>query len=136
MTELRRLAKLAERMAASRRGARRPALPPFSFHHLPCRRLECAARTIESLRLQIGPYFHVLHASDNWRAANSAHRAMHQALKRCDGAAAVDALRRDIDPVAMTRKTLLGQHRERKSLTAVHHDPVSGRPREVTRDET
>jgi hypothetical protein len=61
---------------------------------------------------------------------------MHQALKRCDGAAAVDALRRDIDPMAMTLKTLLGQYRERKSLTAVHHDPVSGTPREVTRDET
>lgn len=63
---------------------------------------------IESLWLQIGPYFHVLRASENWHAANSRHRTMLDALGRRDGGCAVEALQRDIDDAAAALDLLLG----------------------------
>jgi DNA-binding GntR family transcriptional regulator len=62
---------------------------------------------IESLWLQVGPYFHVLRASGNWHAANSAHRAMLESLARKDGAGTEAALRNDIDAAAKTLKIML-----------------------------
>lgn len=63
---------------------------------------------IESLWLQIGPYFHVLRASENWHAANSRHRTILEALGRRDGATAVEALQQDIDDAAAALEVLLG----------------------------
>lgn len=63
---------------------------------------------IESLWLQIGPYFHVLRTSENWHAANSRHRTMLDALRRRDGAAAVQALQHDINEAAAALDLLLG----------------------------
>jgi DNA-binding GntR family transcriptional regulator len=51
---------------------------------------------VESLWLQVGPYFDLLRASDNWRTANLQHRAMLDALTRRDPAAARAALDADI----------------------------------------
>ncbi|MHB1304939.1 MAG: GntR family transcriptional regulator [Acidiphilium sp.] len=62
---------------------------------------------IESLWLQISPYFHILRTSQNWRSANSAHRLILEALRHGDGAAAARALRQDIDEAAATLETLL-----------------------------
>lgn len=62
---------------------------------------------IESLWLQISPYFHVLRTSENWYSANSAHRAVLNALTRGDGEAAAIAIRRDIDEAAETLMKLL-----------------------------
>ena len=110
--ELRRLAELVDRMqlaAEARDGVRYvPANRQFHFTIYRAAGSDALLSIIESLWLQIGPHFHVLRASDNWSAANSAHRAMLGALKRRDGRAAADALRRDIDEAATTLKVLLG----------------------------
>ncbi len=62
---------------------------------------------IESLWLQISPYFHVLRASTNWHSANSAHREILNALREKDGKRATAALWRDIDDAARTLVKLL-----------------------------
>lgn len=62
---------------------------------------------IESLWLQIGPYFHILRASGNWQAANATHRSILEALGRRDAAAAAAALGRDVDEAAVALETLL-----------------------------
>lgn len=110
-SELRRLAELVERMqlAADQRDGRRFVPANHHFHFTIYRAADSAAllSIIESLWLQIGPYFHVLRGSDNWHAANSAHRAILEALGRGDGTAAANALRRDIDEAAVTLEALL-----------------------------
>ena len=55
---------------------------------------------IESLWLQIGPYFNILNTTDNWGSANLEHKAMRGALARRDGQAVRDALVADIDGAA------------------------------------
>lgn len=62
---------------------------------------------IETLWLQISPYFHVLRTSDNWHSANSAHREILDALRKRDGRRAMIALWQDIDDAAKTLATLL-----------------------------
>jgi DNA-binding GntR family transcriptional regulator len=52
---------------------------------------------IESLWLQIGPYFNLLQGSGNYVSANSSHRMAAEALKRGDTASAKAAIRADID---------------------------------------
>ena len=110
--ELRRLAELVDRMqfAAEAGDGRRyvPANREFHFTIYRAAGSPALLGIVESLWLQIGPHFHVLRASDNWNAANSAHRAMLGALKRRDGKVAAEALRRDIDEAARTLKALLG----------------------------
>ncbi len=110
--ELRWLAELVDRMqlAAEARDAGRYVPANRQFHFTIHRAAGSAAlfSIIESLWLQIGAHFHVLRASDNWNAANSAHRAMLKALVRHDGAAAASALHRGIDEAAMTLRALLG----------------------------
>lgn len=109
--ELRRLAELVERMqvAADQRDGRRFVPANHHFHFTIYRAANSAAllTIIESLWLQIGPYFHVLRASDNWHAANFAHHAVLEALRRRDGASAAEAVRRDIDEAAVTLEALL-----------------------------
>ncbi len=52
---------------------------------------------IESLWLQISPYFNLLQGSGNYVSANSSHRITVEALKRGDAASAKAAIRADID---------------------------------------
>lgn len=110
--ELRRMADLVERMqiAADARDGRRYVPANHDFHFIIYRVAGSPTllSIIESLWLQIGPYFHVLRASDNWSAANSTHRAMLEALGRHDGRAAAEALRRDIAGAAEALERLLG----------------------------
>ncbi len=63
---------------------------------------------IESLWLQISPYFNLLHASGNYVEANEQHRALAQALRRRDADAARRAVQADIDAAARQLKALLG----------------------------
>jgi DNA-binding GntR family transcriptional regulator len=52
---------------------------------------------IESLWLQISPYFNLLQGSGNYVSANSSHRIAAEALSRGDAASAKAAIRADID---------------------------------------
>jgi DNA-binding GntR family transcriptional regulator len=110
--ELRRLTELLDRMqlAAEARDGGRYVPTNRQFHFIVYRAAGSAAllSIIEPLWLQIGPHFHILRASDNWDAANSAHRALLEALTRRDATAAANALRRDIDEAAATLRALLG----------------------------
>ncbi|MDA8052126.1 MAG: GntR family transcriptional regulator [Rhodospirillales bacterium] len=111
-TELSRLSELVREMqqAATTRDGRRyvPANHDFHFTIYRAAQSPTLFSIIESLWLQIGPYFHVLRASENWRAANASHRAMLEALGRRDAAAATEALQRDIDEAAAALELLLG----------------------------
>jgi DNA-binding GntR family transcriptional regulator len=62
---------------------------------------------IESLWLQIGPYFDLLNASGNWGVSNRQHESMRDALVRKDGAAARRALQTDIQAAADSLKSIL-----------------------------
>ncbi len=110
--ELRRLEEMVCEMqrAAEERDGRRYVPANHDFHFTIYRAADSPTllSIIESLWLQIGPYFHVLRGSENWQAANSRHRAMMEALVRRDGEAAVAALRRDIDEAAVALELLLG----------------------------
>ncbi len=63
---------------------------------------------IESLWLQISPYFNLLHGSGNYVSANAQHRATVKALKRGDGELARAAVRADIQGSYDVLVTLLG----------------------------
>ncbi|HUC18661.1 MAG TPA: GntR family transcriptional regulator [Acetobacteraceae bacterium] len=110
--ELRRLEEMVREMqrAAEERDGRRYVPANHDFHFTIYRAADSPTllSIIESLWLQIGPYFHVLRASENWQAANSRHRAMLGALGRRDGEAAVAALQHDIDEAAAALERLLG----------------------------
>lgn len=109
--DLDRLTDLVARMedAAMRKDGRLFVPANHEFHFIVYRAAGSPALLgiIESLWLQVGPYFHVLRGSGNWQAANAAHRAMLAALRRRDGAAAAVALREDIEAAALTLERLL-----------------------------
>ncbi|MDA8251868.1 MAG: GntR family transcriptional regulator [Rhodospirillales bacterium] len=109
--DLQRLAELIERMqiAADQQNGRHfvPANHDFHFTIYRAAASPALLGIIESLWLQIGPYFHVLRASDNWHTANTAHRMILDALRRGDGGAAAAALHRDIEDAATTLEDLL-----------------------------
>ena len=106
-----RLAELLDRMqeAAVQKDGRLFVPANYEFHFLIYRAAASPAllSIIESLWLQIGPYFHALRASDNWREANVAHQALLSALRRQNAEEAVGALRRDIADAAITLTGLL-----------------------------
>jgi DNA-binding GntR family transcriptional regulator len=52
---------------------------------------------IESLWLQISPYFHLLRSSGNFRISNRHHGEIFEAMKTADASRAQEALRRDIN---------------------------------------
>ncbi len=52
---------------------------------------------IETLWLQISPYFNLLHGSGNYITANTRHQAILEALEARDSEAACEGLRADID---------------------------------------
>lgn len=70
-----------------------------AFHFLIYRSAgsETLLAMIESLWLQISPYFHLLHGSGNYAVANEQHEAMLAAIRAGDAAALRTAVRADID---------------------------------------
>lgn len=88
--------RMAEAAAAKDRRAFVPANREFHFTVYEAAGSPVLLGTIESLWLQIGPYFDLLRASDNWRSANRQHRAMLDALSRRDPAGTRAALDADI----------------------------------------
>ncbi|MHA1566187.1 MAG: GntR family transcriptional regulator [Alphaproteobacteria bacterium] len=62
---------------------------------------------IESLWLQISPYFNLLHGSENYSASNEQHQAMLNAIRAGDKSALVAAVRADIDGAYDLLTTLL-----------------------------
>ena len=84
-----------------------PANREFHFRIYAAGGSDTLMSVIESLWLQVGPYFNLLKTTDNWRTANIQHRAMLDALARQDGAAARAALDRDIGDAAAALKDLL-----------------------------
>jgi len=63
---------------------------------------------IESLWLQISPYFNLLQGSDNYVLANSSHRLAADALKRSDAASAKAAIIADIERAFDVLASMLG----------------------------
>jgi DNA-binding GntR family transcriptional regulator len=112
LSDLQQLAETLREMqlAADARDGRRYVPANHDFHFTIYRAAESSTllSIIESLWLQIGPYFHVLRASENWHAANTRHCAMLEALHRRDGTDAANALQRDIDEAASALELLLG----------------------------
>jgi DNA-binding GntR family transcriptional regulator len=62
---------------------------------------------VESLWLQISPYFHLLHDSGNYSTANERHREMFQALQRGDAKAMRASVRADIEDAYQVLTELL-----------------------------
>ncbi len=69
---------------------------------------EALLAIIETLWLQISPYFHLLDASGNYLKANKQHELMLAALRARDGAAVSVALRDDIDAAYQVLASLVG----------------------------
>jgi DNA-binding GntR family transcriptional regulator len=62
---------------------------------------------IESLWLQVSPYFNLLHERGNFAVSNGHHRAMVEALRRRDASAASSAVRADIGEAAAVLESVL-----------------------------
>jgi DNA-binding GntR family transcriptional regulator len=70
---------------------------------------------IESLWLQIGPYFNLLNATDNWGASNIEHKSIQAALARRDATAARRALQADIEGAASALTDVLSITKQRST---------------------
>jgi DNA-binding GntR family transcriptional regulator len=79
----------------------------FHFGIYQAAQSEALLAIIETLWLQISPYFHLLHASGNYLKANEQHELMLAALRARDGAAVSLALRDDIDAAYRVLASLL-----------------------------
>lgn len=66
---------------------------------------ETLLTTIEGLWLQVSPYFHLLHGSGNYVAANEEHKLILKAIRDGDEKACALHIRKDIDSAS---KVLLG----------------------------
>jgi DNA-binding GntR family transcriptional regulator len=79
----------------------------FHFGVYGAARSESLLAIIETLWLQISPYFHLLHASGNYLMANKQHELMLDGLRVRDAAAVSHALRDDIDGAYQVLASLL-----------------------------
>ncbi len=79
----------------------------FHFGIYSAARSEALLAIIETLWLQISPYFHLLHASGNYLMANRQHELMLDGLRARDGAAVAGALRDDIEAAYQVLASLL-----------------------------
>jgi DNA-binding GntR family transcriptional regulator len=79
----------------------------FHFGIYEAAQSEALLAIIETLWLQISPYFHLLRASGNYLKANEQHELMLAALRARDGAAVSLALREDIDGAYRVLASLL-----------------------------
>jgi len=98
------LAELEDSVAAMERAAREGDNKQYlRFNHAFHFKIYQAARSdaliaiIETLWLQISPYFHLLHASGNYFRANEQHELMLSAIRARDAAAVSLAVRNDIE---------------------------------------
>ena len=69
----------------------------FHFKIYQAARSDALIAIVETLWLQISPYFHLLHASGNYFKANEQHELMLSALRARDAAAVSLAVRNDIE---------------------------------------
>jgi DNA-binding GntR family transcriptional regulator len=110
-SELKRMGELIEQMdlAEIERNRKKyvPANHEFHFIIYRCAGSEILLSVIESLWLQIGPYFDLLNASKDWRTSNTEHRAIKKALSERNGAAARRAVVADIEGAAAALKRIL-----------------------------
>jgi DNA-binding GntR family transcriptional regulator len=137
-TELKRLSELIELMdlAEIERNRKKyvPANHEFHFIIYRCAGSEILLSVIESLWLQIGPYFGLLNASKDWRTSNTEHRAIKRALSERNGAAARRALGADIEGAAAALKRILvDQYQSRQHENAGNYSmrPQSGKRRSL-----
>jgi DNA-binding GntR family transcriptional regulator len=109
--DLDHLAGLIDRMDVAKterdRATYVPANREFHFTIYRAAGSETLMSIIESLWLQIGPYFDLLKVTGNWWTANVEHGAMRDALLRRDGAGARNALEADIEGAAAALKDIL-----------------------------
>ena len=77
----------------------------FGIYH--AAQSEALLAIIETLWLQISPYFHLLHASGNYLKANERHKLMLAGLRLREGKAVSLALRDDIDTAYRVLASLL-----------------------------
>ena len=101
------IAEMDSAKAEEDRGRYVPANRDFHFTIYRAAGSDALQAMIESLWLQIGPYFNVLNLTDNWGSANLQHKAMRAALARRDGAAVRRALEADIDGAAAALTQIL-----------------------------
>jgi DNA-binding GntR family transcriptional regulator len=80
---------------------------------------------IESLWLQISPYFNLLHASGDYERANREHGTIAAALRHSDAKGARAAVAADIDGAAATLRQILSLAAERGASPTAR--PVSAR---------
>jgi DNA-binding GntR family transcriptional regulator len=80
----------------------------FHFGVYQAAQSEALLAIIETLWLQISPYFHLLHASGNYLQANQQHEIMLAGLRARDGTTVSLALRDDIDAAYRVLASLLG----------------------------
>lgn len=82
---------------------------------------------IETLWLQIGPFFNLLGEGDAWGSSNDHHRVMRSAIARGDADEARRALRHDIDDAAHMLLRVLGDgvvpERRRKQIRTLRRNP-------------
>jgi DNA-binding GntR family transcriptional regulator len=93
-------AAVAEMEEAARRSDNKQYLRSnraFHFKIYQAGRSEALIAIIETLWLQISPYFHLLHASGNYFKANEQHELMLSAIRTRDEAAVSLAVRNDIE---------------------------------------
>ena len=79
----------------------------FHFGIYQAARSEALLAIIETLWLQISPYFHLLHASGNYFKANEQHELMLAALRARDGTKVSLAVRSDIEAAYRVLASLL-----------------------------
>jgi DNA-binding GntR family transcriptional regulator len=79
----------------------------FHFVIYQAARSEALLAIIETLWLQISPYFHLLRASGNYFKANEQHEFMLAAIRARDGAAVSLGVRNDIDAAYQVLMPLL-----------------------------
>jgi DNA-binding GntR family transcriptional regulator len=117
-SELKRMGELIEQMdlAEIERNRKKyvPANHELHFIIYRCAGSEILLSVIESLWLQIGPYFDLLNASKDWRTSNTEHRAIKKALSERDGAAARRAVVADIEGAAAALKRILMDQKQSK----------------------
>jgi DNA-binding GntR family transcriptional regulator len=115
--DLDHLAGLIDRMDVAKterdRATYVPANRDFHFTIYRAAGSETLMSIIESLWLQIGPYFDLLKVTGNWWTANVEHGAMRDALLRRDGAGARKALEADIEGAAAALSSSNGRRKSR-----------------------
>ena len=79
----------------------------FHFAIYRAARSDALLAIIETLWLQISPYFHLLHASGNYFKANEQHELMLAAMRAGDGAAVSLGVRNDIEAAYRVLMSLL-----------------------------